>query len=606
MRWIPRCTPEKQAFVAQLSAEARMSPLLAQLLAARGITSGEQAARFLTPKLDHLHSPYEMLGMKAAVGRLRQGIERKERILIYGDYDVDGTTAVVILKTAIELCGGVCEFHIPHRIREGYGMRDDVIERAAASGVSLIISVDTGIRAFAAADTCHRLGLDLIVTDHHLPEAEGVPRAIAVLNPNQHGCTYPCKALCGAGVAFKLAQGLLEGYPNYARLVPSFLKVVAIATIADAVPLVGENRVFAKLGLDGLRSPVNAGLRALMDVAELSGPAGRPVKSGDVAFRLAPRLNAAGRMDVAKDVVDLFTIKDPTLAREIATRLNSLNAERQAEEARIVAEIQGRIDGDPEIRNASCIVVDGEGWHKGVIGIVASRVVDRYHRPALVISREGDVAQGSGRSIDAFHLMEALESCAPLFNRFGGHAHAAGFALPTERIPELRRAICHWAKERLVPEDLCPTLRYDAEVSLEEITPELFEFVGQLEPFGMSNPQPVFVSRGARVLAPPRVLKERHMKLRVRQEDTSSQVGSNGSRGSRCFDLLAWRMADRIQQQSVISRDLLDIAFTVEENQHPEFGGLQLSLCDFSRNGLSGEAATATSKAAAATSTDAN
>lgn len=599
MRWIPRCTAENKTFVSQLSAEVRISPLLAGLLAARGITSGEQAARFLAPSLDHLHSPYEMLGMRAAVDRLRQAIDRKERILIYGDYDVDGTTAVVILKTAIELCGGVCDFHVPHRIREGYGMRDDVIERAHAGGVSLIISVDTGIRAFAAADTCHRLGLDLIVTDHHLPEAEGVPRAIAVLNPNQQGCAYPCKALCGAGVAFKLAQGLLEHYPKYARLVPSFLKVVAIATIADAVPLVDENRVFAKLGLDGLRSPVNAGLRALMEVADLSGTAARPIKSGDVAFRLAPRLNAAGRMDVAKDVVDLFTIKDVALAREIATRLNNLNVERQTEEARIVAEIQGRIDADPDMRDAYCIVVDGEGWHKGVIGIVASRIVDRYHRPALVISREGAVAQGSGRSIEAFHLMDALESCAPLFNRFGGHAHAAGFALPSERIPELRRNMCEWARTHLTPEDLCPVLRYDAELTLEEITPQLFEFVGQLEPFGMANPQPVFVSRTARILFPPRILKEKHMKLRVRQDSPASAQGANGSRPARVFDVLAWRMADRIQQQAVIAGDLLDIAFTIEENHHPEFGGLQLSLCDFGRNGVA-------VKAAAATSTDAS
>ncbi|HYH01032.1 MAG TPA: single-stranded-DNA-specific exonuclease RecJ [Terriglobales bacterium] len=587
MRWTPRCTPEKEELASRLSVEARIAPVLARLLAARGIDSVEEATRFLSPKMEHLHSPYEMLGMRAAIDRLRAAIERKERVLIYGDYDVDGTTAVVILKTAIELCGGTCEFHVPHRIREGYGMRDDVIERAAAGGVSLIISVDTGIRAFAAAETCHRLGLDLIVTDHHLPEADGVPRAVAVLNPNQHGCSYPCKALCGAGVAFKVAQGLLEQYPNYGKLIPSFLKVVAIATIADAVPLVDENRVFAKLGLDGLRSPVNAGLRALMDVADLSG---RPIKSGDVAFRLAPRLNAAGRMDVAKDVVDLFTIKDANLAREIAGRLNALNAERQAEEARIVAEIQGQLDRDQQSRESNCIVVDGEGWHKGVIGIVASRVVDRYHRPAVVISREGVVAQGSGRSIEAFHLMEALESCAPLFTRFGGHAHAAGFALPSERIPELRQALCARANERLTPEDLRPVLRYDSEIMLDEVTPNLFEFIEQLEPFGMSNPEPVFISRGVRVLVPPRLLKEKHMKLRVRQEPDNL----NGSgRGARVFDLLAWRMADRIQQEAVIAGDALDIAFSVDENQHPEYGGLQLSLSDFSRTGSAPKAAAA-------------
>ena len=516
-----------------------------------------------------------MLGMKGAVERLRAAIERKEKVFIYGDYDVDGTTAVVVLKTAIEICGGRCEFHVPHRIREGYGMRDDVIERAAADGVTLIISVDTGIRAFAAAETCERLGLDLIVTDHHLPDADGVPRAIAVLNPNQEGCSYPCKALCGAGVAFKVAQALLESAPGCARLIPSFLKVVALGTIADAVPLLGENRVFAKLGLDGLRSPVNAGLRALLEVADLAGPGGRPIKSGDVAFRLAPRLNAAGRMDVAKDVVDLFTIKDAKLAREIAGRLNTLNAERQAEEARIVAEIQGLLDGDANRREAKCIVIDGENWHKGVIGIVASRVVDRYNRPALVIARNGDEAQGSARSIEAFHLMEALESCASLFTRFGGHAHAAGFALPSDRIPELRAALEARASEKLTPEDLQPVLKVDAEIALDEVTPQLFNSVEQLEPFGMGNPEPVFAVTGVRVLAPPRVLKERHIKMRVRQ---------NGTAGNKIFDVLAWRMAERVQREAVIAGDVLDIAFTIEQNQHPGFGGLQLSLCDFARS----------------------
>lgn len=588
MRWIPRCTPENEALVAQLSAATSLSPLSARLLVARGITRAEDVATFLRPNLDQLHSPYAMLGMKEAAERLRAAIERKEKVLIYGDYDVDGTTAVVILKTAIEICGGTCDFHVPHRIREGYGMRDDVIERAAAEGVTLIISVDTGIRAFAAAETCKRLGLDLIVTDHHLPEAEGVPQAVAVLNPNQQGCGYPCKVLCGAGVAFKLAQALLENNPSYTRLLTSFLRVVAIATIADAVPLTGENRVFTKLGLDSLRSAVNPGLRALFEVAELGS---RAISSMDVAFRLAPRLNAAGRMDVAKDVVDLLTLRDANVAREIARRLNSLNAERQAEEARIVAEIQARIDADTEQREAYCIVVDGEGWHKGVIGIVASRVVDRYHRPALVVSREGDVAQGSGRSIEAFHLMDALESCSNLFTRFGGHAHAAGFALPSERIPELRMALQAWSRAHLTPEDLRPVLRYDTEISLNDVTPRLFEFLEQLAPFGMGNPEPVFAALNVRVMAPPRLLKERHAKLRIRQtaEGAVSPASSDGAPNgggvvfARPFDLLGWRMWERIEKEAVIAGDSLDVVFSIQENCHPDFGGLQLSMCDFRR-----------------------
>ncbi len=290
---------------------------LARLLVAREICDADSAARYLSPSLAHLHSPLLMSGMKAAVERIEAAIERKETILIYGDYDVDGTTAIIILKTAIEMCGGTTDFHVPHRIRDGYDMRDDVIERAAAAGIRLIVSVDMGIRAFAPADTAQRLGVDLIVTDHHLPGADGVPKALAVLNPNQAGCDYPCKVICGAGVAFKLAQALIERRRegDQSRLLLSFMKIVAIATIADSVPLSGENRVFAKLGLNALRTAVNPGLKALLEVAQLGG---RPLTSGEVAFRIAPRINAAGRMDVARDVIELFSVKDMTRARELA------------------------------------------------------------------------------------------------------------------------------------------------------------------------------------------------------------------------------------------------------------------------------------------------
>ncbi len=571
--------------VARLSGEARISPITARLLVSRGISGSVEAQRFLAPEFSHLHSPYEMLGMKTAVDRLQAAIERKEKILIYGDYDVDGTIAVVILKTAVELCGGVCEFHVPHRIREGYGMKDDVIERAAADGVRLIISVDTGIRAFAAAETARRLGLDLIVTDHHLPQAEGVPHALAVLNPNQAGCAYPCKSLCGAGVAFKLASAVMER-AGHARVLPSFLKVVAIATIADAVPLVGENRVFAKLGLEALRTPVNPGLKALMEVSQVNG--GRAVTATEVAFRLAPRLNAAGRMDVAADVVKLFSVRDAAQARAIAERLSQLNVERQQQEHRIVQEIEARLEGDPTLRDAWCMVVDGEGWHKGVIGIAATRLLERYSRPVLVITREGQLAQGSARSIEAFHMLQALESCAPLFTRFGGHAHAAGFALPSEHIPELRAALDAYARTLLRVEDLEPTLSYDACVELQDITPELFRELQRMEPFGMGNPEPVFVARHLRLMIPPRVVKEKHIKLRVRQ--SAPPALATAKRWTpRVFDALGWRMAERLQREPLEPNDLLDLAFTVVQNSHPEFGGLELCVCDYAN----GQVATA-------------
>jgi single-stranded-DNA-specific exonuclease len=600
--------------------DPRIASTLARLLVMRGLTEATAAQRFLTPELAHLHSPYLMAGMKTAVDRIEFAIENKESILIYGDYDVDGTTAIVILKTAIELCGGTAEFHVPHRIRDGYDMREDVIEQSAAAGIRLIVSVDMGIRAFAPAETARRLGVDLIVTDHHLPGPQGAPAALAVVNPNQEGCGYPCKELCGAGVAFKLAQALIERRipeGDRARLLKSFMKLVAIATIADAVPLTGENRVFTKLGLEGLRSPVNPGLKALLEVAKLTH--GRTLNSGEVAFRIAPRINAAGRMDVARDVIELFSVKDPVRAREIAARLDQLNGDRQEEERRILQSITSNFEERPALREAFCIVIDGEGWHRGVIGITATRVVERYGRPALVISRQGEEAHGSGRSIRAFHLLNALESCAGLFTRFGGHAHAVGFSLPAANLPELKTRLDEYARTRLTLADFEPSLNFDAELLLDQVTPEFFNLLQRLEPFGVGNPQPVFTARAVRLTASPRIIKDKHVKLKlsagvgslsrdldgpnvnvlttprcdpdsaalrrsdVRQATDNRQATDAKWRRAITFDALGWRMAERCQKASLLPGDTLDIAFTVENNDHPEYGGLELSLRDFAR-----------------------
>jgi single-stranded-DNA-specific exonuclease len=641
--------------------DSNLASTLARLLVMRGINQPADAERYLIPSLSHLHSPYLMSGMSKAIERLEAAIDRKEGILIYGDYDVDGTTAIVILKTSIELCGGTADFHVPHRIREGYGMKDDVIERAAASGTRLIISVDNGIRAFVAAETAQRLGVDLIVTDHHLPGQDGVPKALAVLNPNQPGCDYPCKSLCGAGVAFKLAQALMEKRlvdKDTARLLTSFMKMVAIATIADAVPLTGENRVFAKLGLDALRRAVNPGLKALLELAQV--PTNRPPTSTEIAFRIAPRLNAAGRMDVARDVVELFSVKDPARAKEIAGRLDQLNAERQEEERRILQAIDARFEQEPALRDAYCVVVDGEGWHRGVIGITATRVVEKYGRPTLVLSHEDGEAHGSGRSIRAFHLLDALESCHQLFTRYGGHSHAVGFSLPSDRVLELRNYLDAYARQRLTLDDFDPVLDLDADLVLEQVTPELFQALERLEPFGQANPEPVFSARGVRLMAPAKILKDKHVKLKLAAAlapvttpaamaaaavITPSQIAVSGNPADalvpeailvtpRChpdaaaipraevraakenqlrtenrelgtvsertgfqpddrrpttgdwrknitFDALGWHMAERLQAANLLAGDTLDIAFTVGHNDHPEYGGLELSLRDF-------------------------
>jgi len=637
MQWIPKPTDPAlvDSLVASLRADpafrgtvsAHTAPILAPLLVRRGITDSESAQHFLSPSLSHLNPPEQMMGLSAAVERLDAAIERKEPILIYGDYDVDGTMAVIILKTAIELCGGSADFHVPHRIREGYDMRDDVIERAAAAGIRLIISVDMGIRAFAPAETAHRLGIDLIVTDHHLPGPDGVPKAHAVVNPNQKGCEYPYKQLCGAGVAFKLAQGLLQRRltnKDQSRLLLSFMKVVAIATIADAVPLTGENRVFASLGLDALRRAVNPGLKALLEVAQIA--TNRPPTSGEVGFRIAPRINAAGRMDVARDVIELFSVKDPARARELAAKLDQLNSDRQEEEKRILRAVEDRFSGDPTLCDTYCIVVDGEGWHRGVIGITATRIVERYNRPTLVISREGDEAFGSGRSIRAFHLLEAIESCGPLLSRYGGHSHACGFAMPAANVEELRTRLDQFARSRLTLSDFDPVLDIDGGLGLADVTPELYRALQLLEPYGVGNAEPIFSARRAQLVAPPRILKEKHVKLKLRAgqeisnelspaailatprchpdgaairraEKTAVAENYPGSveddrRSSRTdfrsritFDALGWHMAERFQQQPLLAGDSVDVAFSIGENDHPEYGGLELSLRDFKVTG---------------------
>ncbi len=572
-RWLLPQTDSAQA--ASLAHEARLPLLIAELLLARGVSSAAQAASFFAPSLDHLLDPYSMLGMAQAVERIEQAIALGETILIYGDYDVDGTTATVLLKTAVERLGGTVRFHVPHRLREGYGMQSEILASAAAEGVRLVISVDTGIRAFAAADAAAELGLDLIVTDHHLPEAaQDLPRALAVLNPNQPGCPYACKFLCGAGVAFKLSQALLEKRdPERARtkILPSFLKMLAIATVADAVPLLGENRTIVSIGLEELRRPVGSGLRALMQEAQLD-PARRSLTATDVAFRLAPRINAAGRMDIASEVIELFTTRDVARAKELAARLEKLNSERRETEAAILADVATRLVA-PEFAAARCIVMDGDGWHRGVIGIIASRIVDLTGKPAVVISRENGEAHGSGRSIDGYHLLDAIESCAGLFTRFGGHAHAVGFSLPSDRVPELRAHLVDHARSRIADEDLGGPLTCHAELPLDHITPALFSWLRRLEPFGMGNEEPVFVARNVRLAGPVRTLKEKHVRLNLAQ----------GPRGTQ-YKALGWNWAERVAALDLHQDQPLHIAYRLRENEHPEYGGLELEIADLQKS----------------------
>jgi single-stranded-DNA-specific exonuclease len=575
-RWVlPRANSAAATILAQ---SAGLPLIVAELLAERGVRSAQEADLFLHPRIEHLLDPYAMQGMAAAVARVQAAIACRELILIYGDYDVDGTTAIVLLKTAIEMLGGTVDFHVPHRLREGYGMQEEVLAAAAGRGVRLVISVDTGIRAFAAAEAAVRLGVDLIITDHHLaqdvPDLPGLPHALAILNPNQPGCGYTCKHLCGAGVAFKLAQALLEAWDAdraRGKILPSFLKMLAIATVADAVPLLGENRVFASVGLEQLRRPASAGLRSLMQVAKLD-PKQRALTATDLAFRIAPRINAAGRMDVASDVVELFTTRNAVRADELAAKLDRLNGERQQAEAGMLEEIDRRLRDEPAFAASRCIVIEGEGWHRGIIGILASRVVDRVRRPAIVIALENGEAYGSGRSVPGFHLLQAIEGCKELFTRFGGHAHAVGFCLPAARLEELKSRLEAWAS--LNVEETAPILRCHAVLPLDQITEALYSWLRRLEPVGNGNEEPIFVAYNVRLAAPIRAIKDRHVCLQLAQ----------GARGAS-WSALGWDWAARVQALGLEQGSVIHIAYKLRQNQHPEYGGLELEIADIAPAG---------------------
>jgi single-stranded-DNA-specific exonuclease len=459
--------------------------------------------------------------MDKAARRLTRALSEGQKILLYGDYDVDGATAVVILKTAISLAGGEADFHVPHRIRDGYGMRGEIIEAAAANGIRLIISVDTGIRAVEVVRRAGELGIDVIVTDHHLPENE-LPPALAVLNPRRQDCSYPYKDLCGAGVALKLAQALFveldwpEGRRR--RMAESFLKLAAIATVADVVPLTGENRIIVKHGLEGLRQVRNPGLQALLETAGFAP--GEPLRARAVAFRLAPRLNAAGRMDDPRAAIELFLSQDASRVRALARQLDRLNEERRAADAAIEQAILDGCVRQPVTGAQRALVFSAPGWNRGVIGIVAGRLAERFHRPVFVLSEdpESGEAHGSGRSAGKINLVEALESMSELFLRFGGHSHAAGLALPLGRVSEFRERLAGFAAARISAEDLCRTLEIETVTRLQELNNQAFAQFMAMEPFGQQNPAPVLALLGCEVAQPPEVFAERHLKIRVRQD----------------------------------------------------------------------------------------
>jgi single-stranded-DNA-specific exonuclease len=543
-----------------------VSPVTARLLAIRGITDPDEASRFMNPTLDQLYDPYRLAGLECAVDRLSQAINKRERIAVHGDYDVDGITSTVILRRALELLGADVGHFIPERLTDGYGLQPGTIDRLHAEGVKLIVSVDCGIRAPEAARRARQLGVDLIITDHHEPDDE-LPDACAVVNPKRHDCSYPDKNLAGVGVALKVVQALCGRAGKLAWL-PAFVKIASIGTLADVVPLVGENRIIAKLGLQMLtKGPHKVGLRALLEAAGLSG---KTIDSYHIGFMVAPRINAAGRMSTPDIATRLLLASDEGMADEakaLAEQLEGENTRRRLEDQDILAKAKKIVETDPEVGSRCVLVVAGEGWHRGVIGIVASKLVDAFYRPAIVLSIDGDVAHGSCRSITGFNMLACLESCAPLMKRFGGHKAAAGLQIDTARIKEFRAAVNEHADAILGPDDLRPSLWLDGPLAFHDINERVMSEFAALAPFGPGNPRPKFHTNGVAIVDGPRVLKERHLKMSVKQ---------NG----RVLRAIQWNAAER-EPNLTAKKEGVEIAYTIEENEYQGTKYVELRLEDF-------------------------
>jgi single-stranded-DNA-specific exonuclease len=557
--------PCNESDAAALALTLDVHPTVARLLCLRGLSDPDVAQRFLHPSLDHLHDPFLLTDMDRAVARLEHALTTKEAIAVHGDYDVDGITSTVILRRALEMLGGTVSHFIPERLRDGYGLQPAAIDRLHAGGVKLIVSVDCGIRGTDAARRARELGLDLIITDHHEPEGS-LPDAVAVINPKRHDCTYPDKHLAGVGVALKLVQALCSR-AGKAKWLPGFVKIAALGTLADVVPLVGENRVIARFGLDSLsRGPHTIGLRSLLDA---SGLTGKTIDSYQVAFIVAPRVNAAGRMSSPDIATRLLLATDEAMAdeaRDLAQQLNEENLRRQTEEAELVSQAKKAIETDPAVGAHNVLVVGGEGWHRGVIGIAASKLVDTYHKPAIVLSVDGDVAHGSCRSIPDFNMLGALEHCADVFVRFGGHKQAAGLTMEAARVPEFRARINAYADDVLEPDQLRPRLRIHAPLSLKAITPDLVRGLDSLGPFGMGNPRPIFHASPVAIVEGPRSIKERHLSMTFNQE-------------GRRFRAIAWRAAE---QAEFLDRNRagVNLAFSLERNEYRGETYLELNVAD--------------------------
>lgn len=559
-----------------------MSRLVAEILLTRGLTQAQDCESFLRPSLKYLHEPSLIPGLSRAAERIAKAVRDGERIVIYGDYDVDGITATAILWHAIRVLGGSADFYIPHRIDEGYGLNSEAITQICDDGAKLIVTVDCGVTAIEPARIARERGVDLIITDHHEwkegPSGPMLPDATAIVHPRlpSDGTAYPNPNLCGAGIAFKLAWGIgsaISGATRVSEMFRAFLldatALAALGTFADVVPLVGENRILAHFGLGGLTQTRLTGIRALIDSAGLTG---QNLDSYDVGYRLAPRLNACGRMGHARLAVEMLTTADEAKARETATYLESQNRARQSLERKILEQAEAMIAEQKLASEGDCALVLGrEEWHAGVIGIVASRLVDRYHRPTVMIALSNGQGQGSARSIPGFHLAQALQACTEHLESHGGHEMAAGLKIAAEKLAGFQEAFCAYAKSVLTPEQLTAELRLDSLAELRQISEAVVNELARLGPFGNGNRRPILACKGVTVAAPPRRVGKScdHLQLLVRQGDVSlkciafgyAPLDSKLAPGT-VIDLAVEPKVNEFNGRRSVELEVRDVAFT--------------------------------------------
>jgi single-stranded-DNA-specific exonuclease len=546
--------------VASLNQALKINPVLCKMLVQRGFDTFEKAKDFFRPQLSHLHDPWLMKDMRKAVDRILSAIQLKEKILVYGDYDVDGTTAVASMYQFLKSIYDNVQFYIPHRYKEGYGISKIGIDYAKESGHTLIISLDCGIKSVDLIAYASSLDIDFIVCDHHMPD-EKLPNAVAILNPKQKDCNYPYKELCGCGVGFKLMTALAQELNLPQKSYLSYLDLLATAIAADIVPMTGENRVMAYYGLKMVNESPCSGIKALMNLAKVE----KQMYITNLVFIIAPRVNAAGRMDDARKAVQLFIEKDCDKAEALAKMLHDDNLERRIADSSITEEALALIEGDEVMVNRNSTVVYQEHWHKGVVGIVASRLIETYYRPTIVLTRSGEIAAGSARSVAGFNLYEAIHACKEHLLGYGGHFAAAGMTLLPENIEAFTDKFEQVVKDTITPELLIPEIIIDAEVSFKDLSFSFYNIIHQMEPYGPENMRPTFVARNVMDTGWSKVIKEQHLKFSLKQ-------------GNYTYSGIGFNMANKYE--ILASKKPLDVVFTLDENEWNGEKHLQLKVCD--------------------------